>query len=132
MATDVTGLVDADKGLLSRRIFIEQDIYELELHVLDETRNPQKGRWVPAGENLGESMPTGFVGDSGYVVYEDGTIDYWAVRDAAGVFAVGQTAQQIVGGGPRLCGVGMIPFVVFATFLFVLRLMRRGFCNATY
>ena len=31
MATDVRSLVDADKGLLSRRIFIEQDIYEQEL-----------------------------------------------------------------------------------------------------
>ena len=31
MATDVTGLVDSDKGLISRRIFIEQDIYEQEL-----------------------------------------------------------------------------------------------------
>ena len=31
MATDVKGLVDADKGLLSRRIFIERDLYEQEL-----------------------------------------------------------------------------------------------------
>ena len=31
MATDVTGLVDADNGLVSRRIFIEKDIYEQEL-----------------------------------------------------------------------------------------------------
>lgn len=31
MATDVRGLVDADRGLVSRRIFIEQDIYQQEL-----------------------------------------------------------------------------------------------------
>ncbi len=31
MVTDVSSLVDADQGLLSRRIFIEQDIYEQEL-----------------------------------------------------------------------------------------------------
>ena len=31
MATDVRGLVDADKGLVSRRIFIEEDIYQQEL-----------------------------------------------------------------------------------------------------
>ena len=31
MATDAMSLVDADKGLVSRRIFIEQDIYEQEL-----------------------------------------------------------------------------------------------------
>ena len=31
MTTDVSALVDADKGLVSRRIFIEQDIYEQEL-----------------------------------------------------------------------------------------------------
>ena len=31
MATDVTGLVDAENGLVSKRIFVEQDIYEQEL-----------------------------------------------------------------------------------------------------
>lgn len=31
MGTDVTRLVDADRGLISRRIFIERDIYEQEL-----------------------------------------------------------------------------------------------------
>jgi len=32
MATDITGLVDAERGLVSRRIFIEPEIYEAELH----------------------------------------------------------------------------------------------------
>ena len=31
MITDLGGLVDFDKGLVSRRIFIEPDIYEQEL-----------------------------------------------------------------------------------------------------
>ena len=31
MATDVRGLVDADRGLESRRIFIDEDIYQQEL-----------------------------------------------------------------------------------------------------
>ena len=31
MRTDISGLVDAEKGLVSRRIFIEQEIYEQEL-----------------------------------------------------------------------------------------------------
>ena len=31
MAIDVKGLVEADQGLLSRRIFIEEDIYQQEL-----------------------------------------------------------------------------------------------------
>ena len=31
MATDVKGLVDADRGLVSRRIFIDEDIYQQEL-----------------------------------------------------------------------------------------------------
>ena len=31
MITDLGGLVDVDKGLVSRRIFIEPDIYEQEL-----------------------------------------------------------------------------------------------------
>ena len=31
MVADIKGLVDADRGLLSRRIYIEQDIYNQEL-----------------------------------------------------------------------------------------------------
>ena len=31
MATDVKDLVDADNGLVSRRIYIERDIYDQEL-----------------------------------------------------------------------------------------------------
>jgi phenylpropionate dioxygenase-like ring-hydroxylating dioxygenase large terminal subunit len=31
VAIDVNGLVEADQGLLSRRIFIEEDIYQQEL-----------------------------------------------------------------------------------------------------
>ena len=31
MAADTLGLVDAEKGLISRRIFIEPDIYQQEL-----------------------------------------------------------------------------------------------------
>ena len=31
MGTDMLGLVDAENGLISRRIFIEQEIYEREL-----------------------------------------------------------------------------------------------------
>ena len=31
MANDLNGLVDAERGLISRRIFIEQEIYEEEL-----------------------------------------------------------------------------------------------------
>ena len=31
MAIDVNGLVEADQGLLSRRIFIEEDTYQQEL-----------------------------------------------------------------------------------------------------
>ncbi|MEE3142058.1 MAG: Rieske 2Fe-2S domain-containing protein, partial [Chloroflexota bacterium] len=31
MAVDVSRLVDGERGLVSRRIFIEQDIYQLEL-----------------------------------------------------------------------------------------------------
>ena len=31
MATDVKGLVDADRGLVNRRIFIDEDIYQQEL-----------------------------------------------------------------------------------------------------
>ena len=31
MATDVAGLIDTDRGLIGRRIFIEREIYQQEL-----------------------------------------------------------------------------------------------------
>ncbi|MFB3118969.1 MAG: aromatic ring-hydroxylating dioxygenase subunit alpha, partial [Stenotrophomonas maltophilia] len=52
MAIDIKGLVEADQGLLSRRIFIEEDIYQQELEnifarcwlfLCHETQIPEPG-----------------------------------------------------------------------------------------
>ncbi len=91
---------------------------DVELHVLDTTQGPPPGVWVPAGTCLGESPPTGVIGDSGFVVHADGSVDFWAVRDAPGVFAVGAKARQNTADPmsedpdatppPRLCGAGIM------------------------
>lgn len=91
---------------------------DVELHVLDTTQGPPPGVWVPAGTCLGESPPTGAIGDSGFVVHADGSVDFWAVREAPGVFAVGAKARQNTADPmsedpdatppPRLCGAGIM------------------------
>ncbi len=92
---------------------------DLELHVLDTAQAPPPGVWVPAGANIGEESPTGVVGDSGFVVYTDETVDYWAVREAVGVFAVGagetrpddnegSARRSPVTGSAAPCGLGII------------------------
>ncbi|MCH8242649.1 MAG: hypothetical protein IH897_08570 [Planctomycetes bacterium] len=106
------------------------DPEEVELHVLDTTLGPPPGVWIPAGVNIGESAPTGIVGDSGFEVYSDSTISFWAVRETVGIFAVGAPAvthddgtpphdddpgvaddpsPQIV---PSVCGLGLVPFIL--------------------
>lgn len=62
------------------------DATAVELHVLDTAQNPNA--WIPAGNNIGESVPTGMVGDSGYFS-ESSSVTYWAVRDQLSTFAVG-------------------------------------------
>jgi len=113
---------------------------DVELHVLDESQTPAPGVWIPAGVNIGESQPTGVVGDSGYVVYEDWSVDFWAVRDTPGIFAVGAGLAQedpvddeddddTSPNGPslpRLCGVGMIPFSLVAVIALALTRVRRS------
>jgi len=110
---------------------------EAELYVLDTTR-PPPGIWVPTGKNIGGAMPTGAVGDSGFVEYADGGVDYWAVVDKSGTFAIGRSPQLnevdpepgAVVPVPRMCGFGMIqPVFVGLTMLFVLRRARP--LNAT-
>ena len=61
----------------------------------------------------GGDAPTGILEESGFVVYADGTVDYWAIRDSDGVFAVGSDELGADDGGigapvPPFCGLGMI------------------------
>jgi ethylbenzene dioxygenase alpha subunit len=54
MATDVRGLVDADKGLVSRRIFIEDEIYQQNLE------NVLARRWLFLGHEIQIPSPGDF------------------------------------------------------------------------
>jgi len=91
----------------------EAEPERLELHVLDAIVGDSASVWVPAGKNIGESPPTSTMGDSGFVMHDDGIVEYWAVRAAGGTFAVGKTASHEVETGvgqpvPRMCGTAMI------------------------
>jgi len=73
------------------------DPADVEIHVLDAGGDPPPGVWVAAGSNIGESASTRVVGNSGYFVKEDRTVSFWAVRDRAGVFAVGARSDEKAG-----------------------------------
>ncbi len=123
------------------------DPQDVELHVLDPTQGSRPGVWIPAGTNVGETAPTGILDESGFVVYTDGTVDYWAIRDTQGIFAVGRAAGQRDSGPeppddddstpgdpprpPGLCGIFMLqPLFVSGVILFVQRARRRR-CRTT-
>jgi probable HAF family extracellular repeat protein len=65
------------------------DPRDLELHVFETLPGGAAKAWVPAGKNVGDSLPTSVLGESGFTAYND-TVEYWAVRDGDGVFAVGK------------------------------------------
>ncbi len=88
---------------------------ELQLYVYESPSDANPGAWVPAGTNIGKVLPTGVVGDSGYTILSDGTVEYWTVRDHGGVFAVGKSSPSAQEPPPsespptpRMCGVAMI------------------------
>ncbi len=64
---------------------------------------------IPAGKNIGESLPTGVFGQSGYAFNGDGTVDFWSVVDEGGTFAVGAQSSLPPGMVPSVCGLGMLP-----------------------
>jgi probable HAF family extracellular repeat protein len=101
---------------------------ELELHVLDEAANSPI--WRPAGRFIGQGAPTGVSGESGYIIYDDETVDFWAVRDAGGVFAVGRAAAAPPVERPPVpspCGIAMIqPFLMCLLGLACLQRSRRA------
>jgi hypothetical protein len=95
---------------------------DLQLQVLDASRDGGP-LWVPAGRNLGEAQPTGVVGESGFVRHDDGAVDFWAVRERGGTFAVGKVpSADDRGAGARLCGVAMLqPLLVCGSVLWFAR-----------
>ncbi len=105
---------------------------DLELHVFDQARS----RWVPAGVNIGESAPTGIVGESGFIPNLDDTVTYWAVRDALSLFAVGAAAEALDEEPspdqpdipmPSMCGIGIIQAGLFS----LAGLMLTSVCRRT-
>jgi probable HAF family extracellular repeat protein len=105
---------------------------QLQLHVLDSSIGSTHGKWIPAGRDVGLAEPSMVLGESGRWEQSDGAIDYWAVRDSGGTFAVGKAmVDQPVGapvaGGPRACGVAAIQLFppVFAALL-IARFLRRS------
>ncbi len=109
---------------------------DVELHVLDTTQSPSPGTWIPAGVNIGQSEPTGIVGESGFVVYTDDSVDFWAVRDEPGVFAVGAKSStqddaddsNVTPASPTfspVCGLGMIPCALAAMVTLISARTRR-------
>ena len=133
------GMSFADDELADSNVAPE----DVELHVLDTAQGSAPGVWVPAGENIGESLSTGVVGDSGFAVYSDKTIDFWAVRKAPGTFAVGaKTTEQDTDGEPgdgdgdsgvtpthahvpRLCGLGMMQCALAGVAALIVTTTRR-------
>jgi len=72
---------------------------DLQIHVLDDGVNPPV--WVPVGVNIGESRPTGIVGQSGYYFEQDGRVTFWTVRDELSEFAVGAPAEPVPAEEPQ-------------------------------
>jgi len=111
--------------------FVDADPAELQLLVLDRTSGEPPGIWIPAGKNIGESAPTGIVGEAGYNFTAEGSVDYWAVRDVGGTFAVARAEADGNGpgstpGGPSVCGAAMIgPLLLGFLVLLVMRLRSR-------
>ena len=87
------------------------DVRDLRLHYATE-RGPVR---AVDGVSFAIGSPgevVGIVGESGYNVGSDGSVEYWAVRDSLSIFAVGAADDQDAdtnGPRPRLCGLGLIP-----------------------
>jgi probable HAF family extracellular repeat protein len=119
---------------------IDVDVADLVLYVLQPASGDTSAKWVPAGTTVGDSMPVE-VGQSGYTMYGDGSVEYVAVRSSGGTFAVGKSAGANSGGGtdggdsdgdgsdgdgsdggdpsgrPAMCGFGMLPPLFLAALL---------------
>jgi len=112
---------------------------DLELHVLDPTQGPPPGTWITAGTNLGESGPGGVLGESGFVVYPDGSVHYWVVRDELGTFAVGRGVasndDEPLPNRPlrrsTVCGLGLLGPLMIFSMMFLVRWSRRRFRRTT-
>jgi probable HAF family extracellular repeat protein len=107
------------------------DPSELELHFLDTTTDDAREIWIPAGKNIGESPPTAMIGDSGFTIFGDHTIEYWCVRDGGGTFRVGKPyadggESEAPAPAPRACGVVMLSTILLcSTSLWLIRVRVR-------
>lgn len=86
---------------------LEVDPYQLQLHVFNSTDGQSTGVWVAAGENVGESTPTAVIGQTGFFFSPDDTVDYWAVLDDGGTFAVGMPLDALPPPPPPTCSPGL-------------------------
>lgn len=103
---------------------------DVEVHILDSAHGPPPGTWVAAGNNIGDSAPTGVFGESGFVHNGDGTVDFWLKHNAGGTFAVGAKALQrddddVPRVAPPVCGLGMLPTMMVTFAGLVLTPRRR-------
>ena len=117
-----TTALQSESSVLVLMTFTREEVSELgvdptslQIHVLD-TNGDGESVWIPAGVSLGESLPSDTVGDTGFIEYDDGAVEYWAVRNSGGTFAVGKPVYSNPDGDseaprpgvPALCGVAMI------------------------
>ncbi len=105
---------------------------DLALHLFDSALS----RWMPAGENIGESAPTDVVGESGFLPNVDDTITFWAVRDTLDLFAVGAPEQTFDPDPqpdvplPAMCGLGIVQagLISLAGLMLICTRRRRTTC----
>lgn len=126
-----TTALQSESTVLVRMAFTREEMVDLgadpaslQLHVLEPNAEGQSV-WIPSGTNIG-NMPPSMRGESGYMAYADGSVDYWAIRGGGGTFAVGQSANSLevprpVTPGAGLCGIAMIQPLLCCFLAFFLR-----------
>lgn len=103
---------------------------DMALHVLFVNEATGIERWILAATPQGAARPTTRLGDAGYVERDNGRVEYWAVRNTGGIFAVGaastgESPEQPR--APRFCGLGFVfPAILVLLTLTFVQLARRA------